>query len=440
MNILVIFPNQLLLQEEIDRLVFRLKTKFDNNYTFRWIVHDSWMSHYSNLMPNLELELFPSKYDLGLGGIEIRVNPTDKSYHVRPEDKQRIYHYWSLKMPALKKDRLELVYPTELDIYEYPFIDSHIFNRLSSRKYGFVNFPYGSLYNDPGKGPINAFGFRIKDDEKSFIERDGKHLLVAVFGGSSTFSLFCQYEEMFPRLLEKKLNARFKKAQTPLSFSVLNFGMHDYVVMQEMIAYILHAQALKPDFVITHSGHNDLFYGLLNDPFLVNNCEIIYQQHYEKWSHILHRPPSEPEPDKFPIELNLPHNVLRACVSRHNQFKDLVEALGAKFIWGLQPTIYSKPNCHPNEKKIMDYLEEVFRMNPSRRQLYERVKFLMDELSNQLSGGETGFLDFNRKFSEYGADNELLWDEVHTSPAGDEKIADQYSDWIESYINKQQSY
>ena len=61
MNVFVIFPNEPLLQEEIDLLVSRLKTKFDSKYSFRWIVHDSWMSHFSKLMPNLELELFSSK-------------------------------------------------------------------------------------------------------------------------------------------------------------------------------------------------------------------------------------------------------------------------------------------------------------------------------------------------------------------------------------------
>ena len=437
MNILVLFPEEALVREEIDRLLSRFKMKFDDNYTFKWIVTNSWMSHYSELMPNFKLEILSSEYDSGLGGIEIRVNPKDKSYHVRPDDDQRVYHYWTLKAPALKKDRLELVYPTEFDVFEYPFVDSHIFNKLSSRKFGFVNFPYGSLYNDPGKGPINAFGFRIDGDVKALVDRDRKHLLVAVLGGSSTFSLFCEYEEMFPRLIEKKLNARFEKAPIPLSFSVLNFGMHDHVVMQEMITYIVYVLSLKPDFVITHSGHNDIWYGLLNDPFLVNHCEIIYQQHYEKWSHILHRPPSEPEPHKYPDELNLPQNVLKACVSRHDQFKELVEGLGAKFIWGLQPTIYSKPQRHPNEEKIMAYLEEGFRLNPSRRQLYERVKLLMEQLSRQLSSRETGFLDINKNFSEYGTEIELMWDEVHTSPAGDERIADQYSNWIESYINNQ---
>ena len=37
----------------------------------------------------------------------------------------------------------------------------------------------------------------------------------------------------------------------------------------------------------------------------------------------------------------------------------------------------------------------------------------------------------NKNFSEYGTEIELMWDEVHTSPAGDERIAEQYSNWIE---------
>jgi hypothetical protein len=115
----------------------------------------------------------------------------------------------------------------------------------------------------------------------------------------------------------------------------------------------------------------------------------------------------------------------------------LVEGIGAKFIWGLQPTVYSKHQRHPNEEKILGYLEGHFGTNPSQRQHHERVKLLIEQLSQNFSNRETDFLDIYKKFGEFGPEKELMWDQIHTSPAGDKIIADQYSELIEKHVNEQ---
>ena len=106
---------------------------------------------------------------------------------------------------------------------------------------------------------------------------------------------------MFSARLEEKLNAELSSAGKQVT--VLNFGMHDNVVIQEMMTYLLFVHRLRPDYVISHSGHNDVWYGLRNDPYLVTRHNIIYQQHAEYWSYILHE--GESPPEEIPAELNL---------------------------------------------------------------------------------------------------------------------------------------
>ena len=140
---------------------------------------------------------------------------------------------------------------------------------------------------------------------------------------------------MFPARLEHKLSLALERIGQRVT--VLNFGMHDNVVMQEMMTYLLFAQQLRPDVVMSHSGHNDIWYGLRNDPYLVAHHNIIYQQHSEYWSYLLHQEGAVPE--EIPAEFNLKQNILAAMIARHRQFQEIVEAGGGRFIWGVQPLL-----------------------------------------------------------------------------------------------------
>ena len=343
----------------------------------------------------------------------------------RPE--QRIYRYlWSVFSWG-GRGALRKVHPTTYTKEEYPEIDRHIFNRLGHHQHGFVYFPYGTLYHDAEMGGINEFGFRAQFDPDALINRPAHHKLIVIFGGSAAFSVHCNEFEMFSARLQALLDERdWKIAPKPI-FTVLNFGMHDYVMFQEMITYLLFAQKLRPDVVISHSGHNELWYGLRNDHHFVGQHGIVYQAHHEKWAELIHAWPHEHASNELPLELNMPHVVLKAALERIRQVRDVVQASGGAFIWGLQPLLEGKGALHPVEQSYLDSFESVFAQLPRRRKFYSYILRLMNALSAAAPDvRDLRVVDVHGAFGSFGADRELLWDHVHTSPQGDQEIASLY--------------
>ena len=118
-----------------------------------------------------------------------------------------------------------------IDAYEYPFIDTHAFNRHSPKSTAdklefncFYYFPYGYLHRVTGLGPINEFGHRIEFDFRELADRGPDHKVVACFGGSAGFSVSCLHDQMYTKVMERRLNELCGEGDTGLKFTVLNFG------------------------------------------------------------------------------------------------------------------------------------------------------------------------------------------------------------------------
>jgi hypothetical protein len=326
---------------------------------------------------------------------------------------------------------LELVAPARLDAFEYPHLETHIFNRLGSREGGFTNFPFGVLYLDPLSGPIDPFGFRIDFDWRTLADRPADHKLVAIFGGSAAFSCSCAHDEMFAHQLEGRLNAKADKPGGANRWTVLNFGMHDNVMMQEMLTYLMFVDRLRPEIVIAHDGHNDLWYGLGGDPFLVAGHQLVYQRHAEQWSRLLHKTEDRPIPDISSCEVgaqqfNLPPNILAAYIARKRQFQSLVERQGGIFLWGFQPMITSRRALSPAEEGIRDAIPkratapEVGRFFVALFHVYE----MLHQALIRLDG--IRLVDFHALFQSFDAGTSLMTDHIHCTPAGDAAIAAAY--------------
>lgn len=322
-----------------------------------------------------------------------------------------------------------------VDQTEYPFLDSHIFNRLSeigdgrkvAERYAF--FPYGYLFHYLGYGPINAFGHRITQDLKALAQRGPRHKVIACFGGSACWSTFCIHNQMWTHVLEMMLNARARDRGLDLTFSVLNFGAPSNVVLNEIITYILFAQPLTPDVVIAHDGYNDLIVGQVNDPFLLGQHQIAYVDTFEEWAQILHnsgdRPRTQPADGRRTI--NAAPAILKAYAARKRQFMDIAAASGSLFVWGLQPGYFSKGTLSDNERQATadpnhaaPYGQQVLSMLPLYRLLTERLSPPAGACA----------IDFHTAFHAYGADETLFVDHVHLTPAGDRRIAEGYADLL----------
>jgi len=331
------------------------------------------------------------------------------------------------------KSPISLINPATYTPADHPHLETHIFNRLSGRKWGFVNFPYGCLYMDPELGEIHPLGYRITADLDALARRPDNHKVVCIYGGSAAFSCYCLDDEMFATQLERLLNER----HPGLTFTVLNFGMHDNVVMQEMTTFSLFAPKLRPDFVISHSGHNDIWYGLQDDPYLLNHHQIIYQRHAEQWSKKLHDSDGaipfmySNRPDL--LEFNLPPGILKAIMTRYRQFDTYVRAYGGRFVVGLQPVLPSKGGFGPIERAHL----ATFKRSPDEvaNKFRRALVYTYQKLSEALAqADDLEVVDFHRILGEYGADRELLWDHVHNNPDGDRMVAERYADCLTAML------
>lgn len=328
---------------------------------------------------------------------------------------------------------------TKLPESDLPHAYTHAFNKLGPKTPDgeFYYFPYGYLFKYPGLGPINPFGFRVPDNYADLAIRPKKHKLILFFGGSAMWSMYSYINEMFPAVLEKMLNEYCKHKKIDLQFSILNFGMHGHIVLNEMITYLLFCQKLNPDYVVAHDGWNDLIYGMLSDKFLLNEHQLAYQYNLEGWSQILHKTSdlkaTQSNKDFQPI--NLPNNVVSAYLDRKNQFRQLVEQNGAKFIWALQPSIYSKKS-HSSEEK--EYLQHELQYTNSFREPYKRMSFIYETYIKRAAKELTvPFLNLHAYFQNFGDEQTLFGDIIHTVPLGDYKIAQYYFEYFQKIIEQE---
>lgn len=318
---------------------------------------------------------------------------------------------------------------------------SHVFNRLGP-DYGpfgsYFHFPYGYLYRYPGMGPIDAFGFRIDHDLSSLTHRGGQHRVVAVFGGSAAWDMFCLPPDTFTQRLENLLNLRAQEDGSGLAFTVLNFGQHGHVVLNEMLAYLLWADRLRPEAVIAHDGFNDLLYGATTDPFLLQEAKLTYQNNLEPWSQLLHgtqdRRTTQAETPYQSV--NLPHQILSAYIERKLQFHDLVTARGGHFIWATQPFAQSKQELSAEEQA---QLLHGIGASIDFRAIFQKMPFLYEQLAKiRLPGRVGNILDLHTRFAAYGAERTLFCDIVHQNAEANELIAQDYFNLLWPTLGRRQ--
>jgi hypothetical protein len=314
------------------------------------------------------------------------------------------------------------------DDLEIADVEAHTFSRLAPRREaGYYYFPYGYLAHYPGMGPVTSLGFRAGEDWDVLSSRAPSHKLIVVSGGSSVWSQCCLPDEAFPAVLEQLLNEWSGASDRRMRFTVLNFGLFGNLVLHQTINYLLFAERLRPDCVIAHDGFNDLVFGLMSDPWLLTEHSIAYQPQFESWAEALYRAPGRPPPsrrvDPYPLR-NLPHVAVRAYIDRKQQLQRIVEAGSTSFVWGLQPCIFSKGALSAAERAIVA-------QPPSG--IYDRAHARLDVVYEQFlaqfrAPSERSFVNCHAAFKEFGGSEQLFADYVHTTPAGDRKIAGLYFD------------
>ncbi len=316
---------------------------------------------------------------------------------------------------------------------DYPHLASHVFNRVTEALHNhYYFFPYGYLYRYLGFGPINPFGHRIAKDLAAYRQRPAHHKLIACLGGSSCFSMYCLHDEMFTSRLEARLNAWAQETANGLEFTVLNFGQHGNVVLNQLLTYQLFVYDLKPEVVIAHDGFNDLAYGQISDASLLAGHGIAYQTNLEAWGATLngnaHALPAEREIDGVRQVQSMPPAVLSAYLKREAQFARTVTSDGGKFIWGLQPFLLSKRQRSAQEK---EFERKALHSSHAFLPCYRNMEHLYDMTVQSAATSPIGdFIDLHAAFAEQPATETHFFDFVHLSPLGDELIATRYAEHL----------
>lgn len=130
----------------------------------------------------------------------------------------------------------------------HPFID---FTHVHARD---LTVPSGRLRDDL---ELDYFGFRNKED-LYFDYRKGPDDVLILFTGGSEMAGY-SHQVTIPEKVATILN----KPAGGKTYRVLNLAMNSYTIPNEISAYVHLAYHLQPDFVISHSGVNDMYYGAL---------------------------------------------------------------------------------------------------------------------------------------------------------------------------------
>jgi hypothetical protein len=165
-----------------------------------------------------------------------------------------------------------------------------------------------------------------------------------MYGGSSVNSIYCLQHETASAVLERALNEHSAQKQLGLKVTVLNFGLPSSSVLQNMHSFLMFQPIVRPDIVVCLDGYNDLYNGVRGDRILLNKYYMAYSGYIEPWSR---RGALVEPPNKVPIEYNVdtgttsqlgnPRASVRSYLERKRQFMTMVEGMGGRFVWALQP-------------------------------------------------------------------------------------------------------
>ena len=263
----------------------------------------------------------------------------------------------------------------------------------------FIDYTNVHIWDDSLNTVVSAkndfFGYR-NDENLYFDEKKTNEFLVVMTGGSECAG-YSHGVETIAQYVQRKLQAILRNHVV----HVLNLCMNSYVLASEMQAFLHFGYDLKPDVVISHTGWNDIIYGLLvSNEF--RGIGLNYNAWMESWLPSLYGSSSlRMYPNVFDRLYPKGAEVLIPAFWRQaDKFHDLVRASGAKFIMGLQdfnPTI-----ADDNMEKI-----------------HQEVHRIFSKLPDQIG---------RRKFVENFHGNRALKfsDSVHTKQSGAKLIGDVY--------------
>lgn len=309
----------------------------------------------------------------------------------------------------------------------YPNAGTNAFTRLAARRQvsAYNVHPMRGRLIPNGIGPIDALGYRNGGDFLRLVDRPRDHLVVAMFGGSGCHGDKCFHDDTIAAALERRLN---RNGSPPVRWTVLNFGVCGYILAEEFQSYLATCWSLRPDVVISHTGNNDLYNGMLCDPKVLGKYQSIYlaETFLAEYG----------EDDQLKGRLAPPDTVISAYLARVRQFATTAAAQGAHFIFGVQPLWYGKElNAEELEAiRVFSTITHGVRVAPERlhRQpfLYERLRERKAEILGDTGNahGQISVVDVHERVVKAPQSASIFVDNIHLSAEGNDRVAECYAD------------
>jgi hypothetical protein len=142
------------------------------------------------------------------------------------------------------------------DLHDNPFVTYKPLEEKFYRIHPFVDYTGAhSRFAEPTK--LDYFGYRNSEDLYSRDSRD--YSLIVMTGGSEAAGF--SHRTTIAQHLERMLNELGTK-----TYKVLNLAINSYCLSNEISTYVHLAYHLKPEIVISHTGWNDMLYGMMAPP------------------------------------------------------------------------------------------------------------------------------------------------------------------------------
>ena len=300
-----------------------------------------------------------------------------------------------------------------------PNFDNIIFNRMGAKNKDEVFlFPYGFLFRCTGLGSIDKYGFRKSNKT---IDESKKVIKICILGGSAGWGCDNLYSKTFGSLLQKKLNNYLKDNHDSREVSVLNFSQHSYLVVDQMLTYMLHIKKINPDIIILHDGFNDLLFGSMTDPSMLKDSisyslvmETISQKIYNSNQSL-----TQKEITAYQC-INNPIDVVKSYFDQKNNLIDIIKNSEnkTKVISALQPFIMSK---NKRSKEEFKYINDNNIFKGQFGEPYSSILYLYEQACKNKD-----LFDINFHYEFKNTEESLFSDFCHTNNAGEEFISEIY--------------
>jgi len=262
--------------------------------------------------------------------------------------------------------------------------------------------------NDYGQGfAVDYFGFRNRGFP--YAKSDNRRIIVIT--GNSELRGVHHTQGSIAELLEKALFERIGE-----KFRVINMGMDGYTLAYETSAFMHLAYHLHPAAVISHSFYLDMHHCYVA-PTEYSRLGLCFNAHLApKWAPLIS--PGNVQPDAFSYAGHKSREVvLDSLILNLRKYKEIAEASGAVFVFGLQKFEERFSVGSPTEMDVKAY-----------RVLQKRLASHMRSQTKD----RTNFIDFND--TDY-KDVEIV-DGVHTSASSAKVIANAYADHLAPLIRR----